>query len=125
MLNSKQYKIEFGLSMLVYTVAVFFSVYFLNTYPQSSWVIFVAVLPVVPAIFSTMAVIRALAQLDELQQKIQLLSFAISFAVIGLATFSYGFLQNAGFPAIPYIWIFPAMIATWGIATPLVARRFQ
>ena len=94
-------------------------------YPESVWRIPMALLPVVPMIFCIIAVIRHLATMDELQQKVQLLSFATSFAVVGLATFTYGFLENVGAPHIPYVWVFPAMIAVWGITNPLVMKRYQ
>lgn len=125
MLCSRQYFVEFGTSMTVYVAAIFLSVSFLVKHPESTWVVWVSLAPVIPAIFAALAVIRALKKLDELQQRIQLLSFAISFAVVGLTTFTYGFLENVGFPHIPYVWIFPFMIAIWGISTPLVARTFR
>ncbi|AFJ02642.1 hypothetical protein Q7C_1493 [Methylophaga frappieri] len=125
MLNSKQYLIEFGSSMALYTLAIFFSIGFLIMYPQSPWRIWVALLPVVPALMATAAIIRAVARLDELQQRIQLMSFALSFAIVGLSTFTYGFLENVGFPSIPYVWILPFMMVVWGFATPFVARMYK
>lgn len=125
MLNTKQYIVEFGLAMILYTAAVFFSVFFVVLNPDSQWRVWAAVLPIVPAILATIAVLRRLKQLDELQQRIQLMSFAISFAIVGLSTFTYGFLENVGFPHIPYVWIFPFMIATWGISTHIVAREYR
>jgi len=125
MLNTKQYIIEFGLAMLLYSVAIFSSVFFLVSKPDSPWVVLVALIPIVPAILAIVAVLRRLKQLDELQQRIQFMSFAISFAVVGLATFTYGFLENVGFPHIPYVWVFPFMIATWGISTHIVAREYK
>jgi ABC-type Na+ efflux pump permease subunit len=125
MLNKKQYAIEFGGSMILYTAAIFFSISFLNSNPNSPWAIWVSLLPVLPALLATVAVIRALRKIDELQQKIQLMSFAWSFAIVGLSTFTYRFLENVGFPHIPYLWIFPFMIVTWGLATPVVARAYN
>ncbi|WKD49273.1 hypothetical protein [Microbulbifer spongiae] len=125
MLNTKQYLIEFGLSMVLYIIAIFFSISFLVNNPHTPWKVWISLLPILPAILATIAVIRALKRLDELQQRIQMMSFAISFAIVGLITFSYGFLENAGYPHIPYVWIFPFMIATWGISTPIVASVYK
>lgn len=124
MLNTKQYYIEFLTCMIMYTIAVFFSVWYVINHEGSAWRAWVALLPILPAILATIAVIRALKKMDELQQKIQLISFAISFAIVGLSTFTYGFLENVGFPSIPLIWIFPFMIVTWGITTQIVSRNF-
>lgn len=125
MFNKKQYAIEFGASMILYTVAIFFSISFLSSNPGTPWGVWVSLLPVLPALLATIAVIRALRKIDELQQKIQLMSFACSFAIVGLSTFTYGFLENVGYPHIPYLWVFPFMIATWGLATPVVARMYK
>lgn len=125
MLNKKQYAIEFGGSIVLYTAAILFSVSFLNSNPDTPWGIWVSLIPVLPALLATIAVIRALRTLDELQRKIQLMSFASSFAIVGLSTFTYGFLENVGFPHIPYLWVFPFMIATWGLTTPVVARAYK
>lgn len=121
----KKYFLEFGFSMVLYVVTLFLSQSFVISHPASTWVIWVSLLPVVPAIMATVAVIRQLARFDELQQRIQFVSFAISFAIVGLGTFTYGFLENAGYPHIPYVWIFPFMIAVWGIVTFVVARVYK
>lgn len=125
MLNTKEYYKEFGISMLLYVTAIFFSVYYLKSNPDSSIKVLITLLPVIPAIMCAIAVIRALKKLDELQQKIQILSLSVSFMIVGLATFSYGFLENIGYPHIPYVWIFPFMIATWGISTRLISRQYS
>lgn len=125
MLHTRQYFIEFGSSMALYIVVLFFSISHLSANPDSPWTVWVSLLPVLPAGAATVALIRALRKLDELQQQIQLMSFAISFAIVGLATFTYGFLENVGFPHIPYVWVFPFMIATWGLTTPAVALAYR
>ncbi|MEM7692131.1 MAG: hypothetical protein AAF991_11745 [Pseudomonadota bacterium] len=125
MLNKKQYAIEFGSSMVLYSLSIFASVGFLIKHPDSPWKVWISVTPMIPAILATIAVLRALRQLDEMQRSIQMNSFAISFLIVGLVTFTYGFLENVGFPHIPFLWIFPFMIATWGICTPFVAKSYK
>ena len=125
MLDKKRYALEFGSSIVLYTIAVFASVSFVATHPDSTWTVWVSVTPVIPALLATIAVVRALRQLDELQRSIQMQSFAVSFSIVGLVTFTYGFLENAGFPHIPFLWIFPFMIATWGVCTPLVSLSYR
>lgn len=125
MLNKKRYLIEFGSSMLMYSLMLFASIWFIESYPDSEHRVWVALLPVLPAILAVIAVIRGLKQLDELQIRVQLTSFAVSFALVGLSTFTYGFLQNIGFPPLSFILIFPYMIAVWGITTPIVMRLYR
>jgi hypothetical protein len=62
---------------------------------------------------------------DELQQRVQLLATSFSAAVTGLVTFSYGFLENVGFPKFPTFLIFPMLIAIWGISLGYFSRKYQ
>lgn len=68
---------------------------------------------------------RYFSRMDELQRRIQLEAFAFSFGVTGIVTFSYGLLVNVGFPPISWVWIFPLMIALWGIGAGVATRRYQ
>ena len=63
--------------------------------------------------------------MDELHRHIQLEAFSLSFAVTSIVTFSYGFLENVGFPSINMIFVFPFMILVWGLGTAIASRRFQ
>jgi hypothetical protein len=82
----------------------------------------VAALPVLPAIAAMVAFVRFLRTMDELQRRIHFEALVIAFAAAILITFSYGFLETAGLPAIPWIWIAPMMIVLWGV-TAGIGRR--
>ncbi len=125
MLNKKKYLIEFGTSIGIYSAAIFFSISFIRSHPDSPLNTWIALLPVLPTAFAICAVIRALKSLDELQQRLQGMSLMISFTLVGFGSFSYGLLENVGFPSIPTLWIFPLMIATWGLVTPMIARGYR
>lgn len=81
-----------------------------------------ALVPMVPLAFLPAAMIRHLADLDELQRRIQLEALAIGFAGGSFLTFSYGFLQNAGAPAVSWHFVWPVYALCW-IAGNTVARR--
>ncbi len=68
---------------------------------------------------------RFFSYMDELQRRIQLEAFAFSFGVTGIVTFSYGLLTYVGFPAISWVWIFPLMVALWGIGQGVATRRYR
>jgi hypothetical protein len=53
---------------------------------------------VIPAVLILASVVRAVALMDELQRKIQLEAVILSFCGTAILTFSYGFLENVGFP---------------------------
>jgi len=69
--------------------------------------------------------IRSIRALDELQQRIQLEALAFAFAGTGILTTMYGFLTNAGLPAIDwgtYVW--PLMVLLWAIGVAIGKARY-
>ena len=91
----------------------------------------VALLPVVPMVPMVMvmrAMLRHMLRQDEMQQRIELQAVAITCAVIGIATFSLGFLQNVRLlPSPPWLllWVLPLMIGSYGVARALVSRGYR
>lgn len=122
----KRYFKEFGISMGFYVVLLLASVEILTNVelPKAAQIV-VTLIPVIPTIFVVIAVMRALRDSDELQQKIQLQAVTFSAIVTGLITFTYGFLENVGFPHLPSLFIFPLMLALWGIGAGIFARNYQ
>lgn len=121
----KKYYIELGVSLLCYMVVLAISLQFTAHHPHSQWTVWVSISPVIPALFTVLAIARAVLRMDELQQRVQLLGLVISFPIVGLTTFTYGFLQNIGYPVISFVWIFPFMVMVWGLVTTGVARYYQ
>lgn len=122
----KRYFKEFGISMGFYVVLLIASIMVLTNFelPKIAQVA-ITLIPVIPTIFVVIAVMRALRDSDELQQKIQLQAVTFSAIVTGLITFSYGFLENVGFPHFPTLLIFPLMIALWGIGAGIFAGKYK
>ena len=122
----KQYQREFFSAMAAYVVVLIVSISLINISPSNAWWrIPLALLPVIPAIFGIIAYMRFVSRIDELQRRIQFEGLAFGFGVAGILTFSYGFLENVGFPHINLLWVFPLMIALWGIGTGIAARRYS
>lgn len=122
----KRYFKEFGISMGFYVVAVIASTTILNNFefPQIAQII-ITLIPIIPTIFVVISIMRALRESDELQQRIQLQAVTFSAITTGLITFSYGFLENVGFPPFPSIWILPIMFMLWGISLGYFWRKYQ
>ncbi len=88
----------------------------------------VALLPVLPMLFVMRAIVRHMLRQDEMQQRIELQAVAVTCAVVGISTFSIGFLQNVKLlPSPPWLmlWILPVMIGTYGVARALITRRYR
>ena len=121
---TKSYLIEFGGSMLAYTVVLIAALLLIQAYPQAPWRVPIAVAPVIPICFALWAFIRALGRMDELQRRIQLDAVGFGFGATAIITFTYGFLEQVGFPHLSYIWVLPLMVVLWGAGAVVSARRY-
>lgn len=120
----KRYLIEFGGSMLAYSIVLIAALLLIQAYPHASWRFAVAVAPVIPICFALLAFLRALGRMDELQRRIQLNAVGFGFGATAIVTFTYGFLELVGFPPISYIWVLPLMVALWGIGSAFATRYY-
>jgi peptidoglycan/LPS O-acetylase OafA/YrhL len=124
--STRRYYFEFGAAMLAYVVTVLLSVWLLvGDQISGDWRWIVALLPVPPMFLVALAVLRQLRRDDELQRKIQFEALAIAFAGTALITFSYGFLENVGFPKLPTFAIWPMMGALWIVGLRVVRRHYR
>ena len=60
------------------------------------------------------AIVRQFARMDEYIRRFQLENMAIAAAVTAGWTFTYGFLESAGFPRLSMFAVWPVMGAVWG-----------
>ena len=124
---TKRYLRKFIYSMIAYVLTLIPSIIAVNSlrdYPFTPARMIVALTPVAPVAFMVYFFIRYLGSIDELQQRIQLLSIGFAAGTTGLLTFSYGFLENVGFPRISLLWVFPLMILLWGLGQAFISRRY-
>ena len=121
---SRAYTREFLTAMAAYVIAVFLTVRFtpdIDPVLRVPWVM----IPLIPAAFGLRAYLRFLGRMDELGRRIQLEALAFGFGAAGMLTFGYGFLENAGFPQLSYVFVFPLMIFLWGIGGAIASRRYR
>jgi hypothetical protein len=59
------------------------------------------------------AIVRWVRRADEFQRARLLESFAVVAAATGFWTWSYGFLEVAGFPRLSMFWVWSVMVAVW------------
>jgi hypothetical protein len=118
-------QIEFGLAMLAYLMVLVGSITVLQANPNASWRYVIAVLPVVPAALALSIFVRALARLDELQKRIQMMAFGFSLGATALVTFGYGFLEGVGLPHLSWTFVLPLMAILWGVGTAIFTLRYR
>ena len=126
---TKRYMREFIPAMVGYMLALPVSILLLLMVDMPTALqVVVAMLPVVPMVGVMRAMLRHMLRQDEMQQRIELQAVAITCAVIGVATFSLGFLQNVRLlpsPAWLMLWVLPLMIGTYGLVRALITRRYR
>ena len=124
-MNSKRYLRELMSSIAAYAIVLIISILILNSAPKEAiWRPVVALLPMLPAVFVIIAVVHELKHIDELQQRIQLEALAIAFMGTAFLTFSYGFLENVGFPHISWFAVWPIMAVLWLMGLVISRRRY-
>ena len=126
---ARQYARDMTIAALVYAIVLVASVFVVRRLDPPQWVaVGLALASAAPALLMMRAYMRRLRGLDEFQRQVQFESMLASAAIVGFASFTYGFLESfAGFPAIDgaLLWVFPAMCFVWGVAQIFVARRYQ
>jgi hypothetical protein len=111
--------------MLAYCIVLPVSIVIIQANPHAAWRVPVALAPVIPAAVALWAYVRFLNRMDELQRRIQLEALALASGGTALLTFSYGFLENVGFPQLSLIWVLPLMVALWGLGTSVAGRKYR
>ncbi|HEX9988481.1 MAG TPA: hypothetical protein VGE45_08395 [Chloroflexia bacterium] len=100
------------------------SILILKASADEWWRVPVVLAPVVPAIFGLLAFVRFLGRIDELERRIQFEAIGFGFGGTAVLTFSYGFLENVGFPHLNWVYVFPLMIFLWGIGLAIARRKY-
>ena len=122
----RRYVKEFLITMSTYVIVLILSISILKRVELPKfWQIVISLAPALPVAFIILVLMRLLIDSDELQQRVQLLATSFAAALTGLITFSYGFLENVGFPKFPTFFIFPLMIVLWGISLAYFSKRYQ
>jgi hypothetical protein len=113
------------LSMLAYAVVLVLSIRFLQTHADSVWKIPIAVAPAVPVAFLVAAGVRNVRRLDEFHQRKTLETLAFAYPTMIVGSISYGFLQNAGFPDVNWMYVGVCMFALFGVGQILSWWRYR
>jgi hypothetical protein len=111
--------------MLAYLMFLVGSVTVVEANRDAPWRYLVALLPVLPAAMVVLLIVRRLAQLDELQRRIQTEAFGFSLAATALITFAYGFLEGAGMPHLDWTFVLPLSTFLWAVGTAIFTFRYR
>lgn len=118
--------LPFVLSMLGYIVVLIISLRVLaQGIPDGAMRVTISLAPMVPALFLGWSILSLIRSLDEMHRRLQLEAFALAFAGTALVTFSYGFLENAGFPKLTAFTVWPLMCGFWIVGVVMGRLRYR
>lgn len=112
---ARAYQRDLWLSMLIYAALLFASIHFGR--PMAAGVLRTAILLTPMAGFCLMiwALARHLSRIDEYRRAFMLESFAIAAAITAGLSFTYGFLETAGFPKVSMFNVWIVMGVSFGL----------
>ncbi len=122
---AKKYRRDTIISFSLYGVILFSVNSYLIANGAEGWLpVLLALLPVLPILYFARSVIIFSRTWDELQRQIAFEATVLAFFIVGIGTFTYGFLEGIGFPALDTIWVMPMLIAVQGTAMFLVRGKY-
>ena len=108
------YRKELWSAIAIYAALLFGSIYAGRRMPESLLRTVVMIVPMLGFGLMIRAIARHLARIDEYQRQRLLETIALSAAITGAVTFTYGFLETAGFPRLSMFSVWVIMGASWG-----------
>lgn len=123
---ARAYRAELWTAIALYVVLLFASIRFGRPLDDGPLRTAVLLAPMIGFALMIRAIARHVARIDEYQRLRLLESIALAFAITGAVTFSYGFLETAGYPKLSMFTVWIVMGASWGlvsIARGMLARR--
>ena len=110
----RKYFIELGVTMALYMIVTSVSIRFGRPMEAGLSRTLVLMSPVLPLLLAAWAIVRAFGRMDEFVRLRTLESFGIAGAITAALTFSYGFLETAGYPRLSMFWVWGIMGFAWG-----------
>lgn len=113
---------ELFLALAVYAILLTGSILFGRPLAEGPVRTVVLLLPMAGFALMIRAIARHVRRIDEYQRLRMLETLGLAFAITGAITFSYGFLETAGFPRLSMFSVWIVMGASWALASLARAR---
>jgi hypothetical protein len=110
---ARAYKTELWTAVAIYAVLLFGSITAARRMEEGMLRTVVMVIPMIGFGLMIRAIARHVARIDEYQRQRILETIALSAAITGAVTFTYGFLETAGFPRLSMFSVWIIMGASW------------
>jgi len=109
----RRYYIEMSGAFILYALVLVLSIDMGRSMPEGTGRTLLLVSPMLPFLLMVWAIARQIRRSDEYCRLQTLEAIAIAFGVTAGLTFTYGFLENAGFPRLSMFIVWPVMGAAW------------
>ena len=110
-----RYLIEFFGTLALYALVLVVSIDVGRPMPKGIVQTLILVSPMVPTLLMIAVVVRQIRRADEYMRLQTLENIAIAAGVTAGWTFTYGFLENAGFPHLSMFNVMPNMFFIWAV----------
>jgi hypothetical protein len=109
----KRYRLELGVAMVLYAAVLVASIHFGRPMPAGTARTLLLLSPAIPLVFAIWAIVRQFGRMDEFVRLRSLENFAVAGALTAGLSFTYGFLETAGFPKLSMFWVWAVMGFAW------------
>jgi hypothetical protein len=113
----RKYNLELAGAFALYAAVLTASIVYAGPMPPGTARTLLLLSPMLPTLLVGWVIFRQFRRMDEFVRLRSLENMAVANSLVALAAFSYGFLENAGFPKISMFWVWGAMGAIWALVT--------
>ena len=110
----RRYLIEMAIVMALYIGALMVALRVGKDMEPGLAKTLLTLLPAIPVFLLVWVIARQFQRADEFIRLRSLESIAVAAAVTAGLTFTYGFLENLGYPRLSMFWVWGVMGITWG-----------
>jgi hypothetical protein len=110
----RRYLTEMAIVMALYVATLTIAIRFGRGMDDGLPKTLLSLLPAIPVFLTVWVIARQFGRADEFVRLRSLESIAIAAGVTAGLTFTYGFLENVGYPRLSMFWVWGIMGLTWG-----------
>lgn len=118
---TRRYHAELLGAVALYALVLTGSLLLLRDPPAEPFRTLVSVSPMLPFLLTVWAILRQFRRMDEYQRLKVMEDIVVAAALTAGATFTYGFLENVGWPPLSMFAVWPFMGTAWALRSVLRA----
>jgi hypothetical protein len=114
---NNRYRLELFSALVAYTGVLVGSIWLAKPMEDGLLRTLVLVSPVIPLLLAVWAIARHFGRMDEFMRLRSLEGLAVAAGITAALSFTYGFLEGAGFPKLSMFWVWGVMGVSWSLYT--------